>query len=803
MRQKKFFEDYRGFESCTPYTLALGTVMAVTEHEGAENSVAAPVEDQQAQHNGSADEVFDEDSVQVDDSEIDFSDLQQRFAVPPEDGLESTVIIDGTPVAPESKRDALLRVMTSMCSKVGKLRENGIYMPMEEGQDGQKYTRGFMFVEFRSAEHAMAAVRELNGKRLDKRHTLQVNLFADMDKVSQIDEQYHEPEKQEYVEQEHLRSWLADHRGRDQWMMLRGDHSLVQWNRKADVPETVVERERWTDTYMQWSPRGTYLVSVHNLGIQLWGGPSWSRIIRLLHPGVNLLTFSPNENYVVTWSHQPISFPPIGHPARETMPFTDEDEGKNCLVWDIRTGRILRSFGPAPSAPLNPEDELRQSQHGDQKNIWPMFKWSHDDKYVARLHRGIGIAVYQLPDMGLLDKKVMRVEGVEDFDWAPAQVDVNRKSGESMLAYWTPELQNTPARVALVNIPSKDTVRTKNLFGVSDCKLYWQNQGEFMAVKVDRHTKANAKTKKISFSNLEIFRVREKNIPVEVVETKNEIILTLAWEPNGERFAMISTNDANYGADVPAPLRTILSFYGVDRSKGPSGNFKLIESFDKKAVNVLFFSPKGRFLLAATVGSPTQAATMEFYDMDYEGEKSAQQQAADVPANLQLVATAEHHSMTHADWDPSGRYVLTSSSIWRHRTENGYKLWDFKGTLLREELVEGFKQILWRPRPPTLLTKDQQRQIRRKLRDFSRIFDQEDLAEQSSASRELVELRQRLVAEWNAWRTQCIEQAARERAEYGIPQRDQRRREDDEKLEYVEEYVEELISEEITPVQNE
>lgn len=48
------------------------------------------------------------------------------------------------------------------------------------------------------------------------------------------------------------------------------------------------------------------------------------------------------------------------------------------------------------------------------------------------------------------------------------------------------------------------------------CKLYWQNQGDFLCVKVDRHTK----TKKSIFCNLEIFMVREKDYPVEVVELK-------------------------------------------------------------------------------------------------------------------------------------------------------------------------------------------------------------------------------------------------------------------------------------------
>ena len=44
--------------------------------------------------------------------------------------------------------------------------------------------------------------------------------------------------------------------------------------------------------------------------------------------------------------------------------------------------------------------------------------------------------------------------------------------------------------------------------------------------------------------------------------------------------------------------------------------------------------------------------------------------------------------------------------------ENGYHLYDFKGEQLREEHLDKFKQWQWRPRPPTLLTKEEQKQIR-------------------------------------------------------------------------------------------
>jgi translation initiation factor 3 subunit B len=55
---------------------------------------------------------------------------------------------------------------------------------------------------------------------------------------------------------------------------------------------------------------------------------------------------------------------------------------------------------------------------------------------------------------------------------------------------------------------------------------------------------------------------------------------------------------------------------------------------------------------------------MEFFDMDFEGEKPESDK--DLTANLQLMNTADHYGVTDIDWDPTGRFVATSASIWKH-----------------------------------------------------------------------------------------------------------------------------------------
>ena len=78
--------------------------------------------------------------------------------------------------------------------------------------------------------------------------------------------------------------------------------------------------------------------------------------------------------------------------------------------------------------------------------------------------------------MTLLDKKSLKLEGVSDFLWSPA---------EAVLAVYQPEANagNTPARVSLWALPSRKEIRQKQLFNVSDVKMYWHPQGDYLCVK--------------------------------------------------------------------------------------------------------------------------------------------------------------------------------------------------------------------------------------------------------------------------------------------------------------------------------
>ena len=117
---------------------------------------------------------------------------------------------------------------------------------------------------------------------------------------------------------------------------------------------------------------------------------------------------------------------------------------------------------------------LGVKKRGFNADRWPVFKWSFDDKYFARMSEG-ALSIYETSTFRLLDNKSIKVAGMRDFTWSPS---------ENILAYWVAEDKDVPARVTLLEIPSRNEVRVKNLFNVADCKMHWQKTGDYLCVKV-------------------------------------------------------------------------------------------------------------------------------------------------------------------------------------------------------------------------------------------------------------------------------------------------------------------------------
>ncbi|KAI5959839.1 PRT1 [Candida pseudojiufengensis] len=669
-----------------------------------------------------------EEEVNLDD--IDFSDLEEKYDA--DFGLDNYIIVDGAPIAPESKVPVLLKVLKKLFSSAGEIVEGdeGIHMPLENGK-----SKGFLFIQYKTNEEADLAIKKLHGKKLDQNHRLLVNKLSDIEKFGNISNEYQEPKIEPFKSHGYLHNWLQDDQGRDQIILHFNDTVGIYWNKKSNEPEPVVDpRKGFTSKYARFSPKGTYLFSIHPQGIQSWGGEDLHSIKRFYHNQVRLIDFSPNEKYMVTLSPVPISLPDSAI-ERQQFPFGPESEGHKLVIWDMITGEPVRTFALPPH--LENQKEMP----------WPLVKWSYDDKYCARQGPD-ALAIYETPSFQLLDKKLVKIDGIQDFEWSPAEVKLhNNKNdeGDHILSYWTPESTNQTARVAIMQIPSRQVLRTVNLFQVSDCKMHWQSEGKLLCIKVDRHTKSG----KTIFSNLDFFKVSEKDIPVEKLELK-DVIVNFAWEPKSERFITISRLDD--GNPNPAIPKNTITFYSPETTKGKNAStkYKPYKKFENKHSNTVIWSPKGRYVVVATISR--SSGEIEFFDVSFEDDSSKKTSST----NVKLLKTDKYSGMTNISWDPSGRFVTAWSSAWLHAIENGYRLYEFTGNLLRDESIDQFNDFIWRPRPESLLTNNDKKKVRSNLREYSAQFEEIDAMEADAAVKEAILARRKALEDWRAYRAKHV-----------------------------------------------
>ncbi|KAL5017836.1 hypothetical protein ScPMuIL_003558 [Solemya velum] len=557
------------------------------------------------------------------------------------------------------------------------------------GRENSK-TKGYIFLEYTIPSHAQDAVKMANGYKLDKLHTFAVNLFSDFEKFENVPKHWENPKPQPFKNVGDLKYWLQNEDCYDQYSVIYegGEKTAIFLNSPRE-PTVVEERSRWTETYVRWSPQGIYLATFHMKGIALWGGEKFDQIMRFNHPGVQLIDFSPCERYVVTFS--PMS--------------ANQEDAQAIIIWDIRVGQQKRAF------------------HCDAQSAWPIFKWSHDGKYFARIGQD-ALSIYETPSFGLLDKKSLKIVGLRDFTWSPT---------DNMIAYWVPEQENVPARVTLIQVPSRKELCVRNLFNVADCKMHWQKNGDYLCVKVDRYSKLRKVEEKdqIKYSglyyNFELFRIREKQIPVDKVECK-ENVLAFAWEPTGHKFAYIH-------GESP---RISVTFYVLR----PGGKVDLIKCLERRTANHLFWSPTGQFILLA--GLRNMNGVLEFVDT----------------GDMTVMAQTEHFMATDVEWDSTGRFVVSAVSWWGHKVDNAYWLWSFQGRLLSKHPLDRFCQLLWRPRPPSLLSVEQIKEIKKNIKKYSSQFEVVDRLRQSNVSTELLKKRKQLMSEYEKYRDDKREEYA-------------------------------------------
>jgi len=638
-----------------------------------------------------------EDQLAEEAAELDgyFSDtpLDPQPRYPPlNKSFDSAIVITNLPKVPEAKLEKLTNVVVRLVSRIGDLASSddfsGVMMPFDQSTGT---TLGFCFAEYASPETAKHAIVTLDGHKFDKNHFLSVTAYPRAQKLQDLEEtEFVEPKPAPFVEKPNAMSWLEDPSQRDQYVIRQGKETEVYWFDAKNDPVIDYDGSRekeagvsWCEYYCHWSPKGSYLATlVPARGVILWSGANYEKTGRFVAPDVKTVLFSPEENYLIT----------------NNMRRDDEAAIK---VYHIQSGKLLRTF------PLYPKGFPM-----DEDIPPPPFQWSHDDNYLARMGKDL-VSIYATPSMGLLDKKSLLVEGIHEFQWSPKA---------NILACWAPEQTNSPAHVDLIEIPTRNKLRQKNLFNVTKCNMVWHPDGDYLAVKVTRHTKS----KKTLYNNIELFRMRDQGIPVEMLDIK-DAVMALAFEPRGSRFAMIH-------AENPSAAKVNVSFYDMMKKtevisvakkgakKGQQQKaiqvvpeLNLIETLQGKQCNVLFWSPAGTNIIMASLGD-SASGTLEFYDV-----------------STKSLVVKEHYRANQVLWDPSGRTLATCVSQpvegghFKFAMDNGYILWSFQGRQIYQQSFETFYQFVWRPRE-MLLSKSQVNKVRKDLKKYEKEFDKADKA---------------------------------------------------------------------------
>lgn len=550
-----------------------------------------------------------------------------------------------------------------------------IHMPTDE----ENKTKGICFVTFNDSFQANEAVKILNKLKLDAKHILTTSKMDDIENIINRDEKAM-PINVVGFTREKIRWWLYDEKCREQFIVRYDSHFEVHWFDPLEKEPQLIYttfKKNAPFSSVQWSNQGSYLVSFHNPGIALWGGDSFEKLIRLQHKSVKEIMFSPNENYVLTWDGTPYSL----------------RNEKSICIWRVITGKLLRSF-------ITPE-------YSPKEKMFPHFLWSPDDKYIACIGKQKEVYVYELPSMLLIEdqekkRTPLKYSGVKEFDWSPV---------DNILAIWIPQTNDTPGTLILVDVPSRKELVSRKIYDVSVASIHWHNKGDYLCLKTTIQKKSGKKIKK-EYTQLEIFRMREKNIPVDNVQIEAVKTKQFHWEEsNSNRFALILREETTNKQQI--------RFYKIS-NKGTARDAKWSSTFDiNNQMNFMKWSPQGTYFILASLASE---GTLYFCCLNNNDE-------------VDVIHKDEHLLVNSISWSRCGRFLVSAVSnnpnafntgFREENSEAGFHIWTFQGKCLMRIKKPSFIQFLFRPHPKSLFNDKLKLDIKNNLNNYSKKFDNID-----------------------------------------------------------------------------
>jgi len=617
---------------------------------------------------------------------------------------EGMVIIDGIPPLKEQKdylniSGALEDAAKQVAMRYSKIHPV-VYIPHEMKQteySEETVIDGVAFIHFGTAGDAKEFKTHFfkineTMERLSK--VVTIYTAPEMKKLLATSDEFHKMPSDEFKESRNLLWWLTDPQYRDQFVVrFRGpefDETQVFWcdenqvkSGRAlcyDASELKEERSPLTNRHVYWSPNGQYLLSTHQQGVQLWGGPQFANLRKLKHGDIDHISFSPKETFLVTAN---AATPPRNR--RDRGPPDDGESNAKVKIWDVLTGHLLRTVS---AATVGPAMKLKLP------GWWPVFRWSHDERYLAKLNssKKMGAKPKDFDKINLFEMECVAPDA--DDRWqikklkgpsltAKNLFSIEFSPADNILAYTTFATLDDQSMVTLLQIPSRASLKVQILgYDVKKAHLYWQSEGSFLAINMG-HSGARSSWA-VKDAAIGVISVKDRSMPYAKTESLGRV-LHFAWEPAGARFAVIH----NPGQKRDEPN---VSVFRVN----PTGKCKLILSLKKRRMNEIYWAPFGGRMVIVNVDPKRRAGgELEFVDVDKVRSNNDESS---------IVKDLLHETVTDISWDPSGRYLVTATTMRLDVQSSGddtkYVVWSHQGQKLFEHKIKHFFQILWRPRPP-------------------------------------------------------------------------------------------------------
>eukprot|EP01016_Furgasonia_blochmanni_P006122 TRINITY_DN1243_c0_g1_i3.p1 TRINITY_DN1243_c0_g1~~TRINITY_DN1243_c0_g1_i3.p1 ORF type:complete len:815 (+),score=365.10 TRINITY_DN1243_c0_g1_i3:96-2540(+) len=605
---------------------------------------------------------------------------KDEWAMPTLDAsFNNFVVVTGLPKATSDKIQTLAKVLIEKVFV--KLEINNYFKNITFGytDEKQQSSDGTALVECDSPDNAKLFAQALNNYQLDKAHKILAYNLLDFDQITSSNDVFTPPK---LLPKEELQSWVLDPRFRDQFAVRYGNKFQLNWfnflEKSTDDALKEVGGEFNTDSKVEWSRNGSYLISYTKIGFTLWGGKSLEKIAFFEHKNVKHVEFSYNEKYCISFNGQ----------------VHEADSTENFIVWETGLAERLRVFQAGPTDKVG------------------SFKWSYDNSYLAKIGENV-LAVYQLPSMNLLEdpttqkKSMIRVPNIQSFAWSPTANTL------AVAAHATPKERETNANVSskimIIDIPSRKDRKWRAIpWDMRNVEFFWDAQGSFVIARQER-----LKNKKPMFDMIHVGYFKKNEIDISDKEY-GEKVRNIIPDASARRLAVVLPEiDPSKENVASGQLKYDINILKIDEENNTL-HIRDLGRLSKRVSSEVYWSSSGLFFTVAN----TEQSNPNLGQIEFCYLKSL---TSPPFAQIESCKTTTVNYLTQVAWDPSGRFLTTFSA----RTGT-YTIWNGFGETIYRDTLNDLTQLLWRPRPRSLLTPEKEAELAANLKNATKKYEEYD-----------------------------------------------------------------------------